>query len=94
MSALAKPLVHPIAADSNPLGNLNPLNVEQLMSMSKVDIPAYADNPKPVYKIVFSVLGTDGQVDTTEWVYSVAATALADRNTAYAAIIALASTGV
>lgn len=95
MSALAKPLIHPTTADPAANGTLAVVNVEKIMSCSKVDVPAFGNNPTASYKILFTVLDTDNQKKEVEWVYSKAvATALADRDAAYTAIIALASNAI
>lgn len=89
MSALAKPLIHTVDADNEVLGVSPVVNVEQLISMSPVDIPAMGSS-KAKYRIVFVQLETDNQPKEIHWDFTVKAT----RDAKFAAALALASAAV
>lgn len=89
MSALAKPLIHTVAASNLVLGVSPTVNVEQLISMNPVDIPGMG-NAKAKYRIVFVQLETDNQPKTIHWDFAVKAT----RDAKFAAALALSSAAV
>lgn len=89
MSALAKPLIHTVAADNEVLGVSPVVNIENVKDVSPIDIPAMANAPAR-YQINFVVLSTEGQLKNVVWSFSVKAT----RDAKYAAVVALASAAV
>ena len=90
MSAIAKPLIHSTAVVG---GESEVVNVDQIMSMVKNDIPIVrpelADRVK--YTLEFAVLSTENQPRIVTWDYGFGAAALAARDAGYTAALALAS---
>jgi len=91
MSALAKPLIHTVASD---VALSAVVNAEHIMAVSTLDNPSGTPNGVDEFLILFSILGTDGQVKTVEWKFSTVATPEATRDTTFAAIVAAISTAV
>ncbi len=93
MSGIAKPLIHSTATVG---GVAEPVNVEMLKDMNKLDIPVVRPDldDRIKYVINFAVLGTDNQMKNVEWNYGTGAAALAARDAGFDAALALASTAV
>jgi len=89
MSALTKPLIHSTTTVG---GAVDPINIENIATLSKVTVPdSGTNNNKPLYGISFALRGVGSGVPTrVTWKW----TTDAARNTAYNAIITLASTAV
>ena len=87
MSALAKPGAFTPNSDAG--ANSAMVNLDHVKDISVVDVPALGDNGKATYKIIFSILSTDNQPKTVEWLYRNVATAKTARDADYAAVVAL-----
>ena len=91
MSQIILPLIHTLSSDATLSAFVN---AEHVMSVSPLNNPSGTPNGVDLFLILFSVLGTDGQVRTVEWKYSVSATAEADRDADIVLIIAAISTEI
>jgi len=93
MSAIAKPMIHSV----NTVGGIaEPVNVEFLKDMTKLNVPqVHSDLPlRTKYIIQFVVLSTDNQEKNVEWNFGDTAAALVARDAAYVAALAAVSTAV